>query len=216
MHIQNEIINQRNLCRHAQGHHNVAGEKDYESYQKEEYEDALLTTLGEAQCEGLKSHRISDNFAKNPDLLVVSPMRRTLATASISFSDLIGSIPWVAHESLREQAGYHPCDRRRPISELRESYNNVDFSIIEHDKDPLYYHQPGRETAEHVTQRAFDFFSWLNTRTEKEIIVVTHSAFLHSMFQSVVETDLLAEGDRCGVFANCEMKSYRIDSVCER
>ena len=157
---------------------------------------------------------MSENFAKQPDLLVVSPMRRTLATASIGFGDLIGSMPWVAHESLREQAGYHPCDRRRPISELRESYNHVDFSLIQHNKDPLYYHQPGRETAENVTERAFDFFKWLDSRTEKEIVVVTHSAFLHSMFKSVVEIDLLTEGDRCGIFANCEMKSYHVDSVC--
>lgn len=202
--------------RHAQGFHNVAGEKDYESYQKEEYEDALLTPHGEAQCEDLKSHRLKGNFARSADLLVVSPMRRTLATASIAFRDLSGSIPWVAHESLREQAGYHPCDRRRPISELRESYPHVDFTIIQHDKDPLYFSQAGRESAENVTKRAFDFFTWLDSRTEKEIVVVTHSAFLHSMFKSVVETDLLGEGDRCGVFSNCEMKSYLIDSACVR
>ena len=38
------------FVRHAQGHHNVAGEADWEEYKSEKYEDATLSELGERQC----------------------------------------------------------------------------------------------------------------------------------------------------------------------
>lgn len=191
--------------------HNVAGEKNYEAYKLEEFEDAHLTPEGDAQCEAFIEKYSQNTVETSADLLVVSPMRRTLSTATQCFPELVGKVRWLAHEMIREMAGGHPCDRRRPISEHRESYPHVDFAQVENNEDPLYYLTGGdRETEESVTARAHVFFKWLETRSEKEIVVVTHSAFLRNIFNTVLQVNLDHEEKRCGVFRNCEMKSYHI------
>lgn len=196
--------------RHAQGFHNVAGEADYAAYQKEEFEDSLVTPLGDSQCESLNVSCKENNSVKNVELLLVSPMRRTLATATQSFPGFIDVIPWMANELLREMSGSHPCDRRRPILELKSLFPHVDFSLTVHNEDPLYFSQVGRESQESVTKRQRDFFTWLAARSEGEILVVSHSAYFHNMFANVLDADLALEGGKCGVFKNCEMKSYCI------
>lgn len=196
------------LARHAQGFHNVAGEEDYEAYKKEEFEDAFITPVGESQCNDLHAKCVENGAVKCADLLVVSPMRRTLATATKCFPDFMGKIPWLANEDLREQAGYHPCDRRRPISEHRVSYPHVDFCLTTDNEDPLYFAQVGRETAEHVSKRQNSFLHWLESRPEREILIVTHSAYLHNLFDNLLEVDIAQEEGKLGVFKNCEMKSY--------
>jgi broad specificity phosphatase PhoE len=196
------------FVRHAQGHHNVAGE--LEQYKSEEFEDALLTIKGEKQCHDLSASAVN---GKNADLVVVSPMRRCLATASLSFPNHVGKIPWIAHESIREQSGLHPCDRRMPISQHKVDFSHVNFDFIEHDTDQLYHKYEGREDHDNVTKRCFEFFDWLTTREEKEIIVVTHSAYLRHMFEQIIEVkETLKEEEkgRYGCFHNCEMKSYII------
>ena len=191
------------LVRHAQGEHNVAGEEDYTFYQKEEYADAALTNKGVKQCQSLAAiHGIT-----TAELLVVSPMTRTLQTATISFPSLVGKFPWLALESVREQSGFHPCDRRRTVSEYTTEFQHVDFSLVGDDEDPLYHlHANEREPDMHVAERSRQFFSWLRHRKEKEIIVVTHSAFLRHTFSNVVDAE---EDDT--QFANCELRSYVID-----
>jgi broad specificity phosphatase PhoE len=189
----------------------VAGEIDHEAYKSEEFEDAHLTEKGEAQCESLNVSCLEELTVKNAELLVVSPMRRTLATATKCFPTLVGKIPFLAHESIREQTGEHPCDRRRPITEHSVSYPHVDFSIIKDDEDPLYFKSIERESNESLALRAHDFFDWLAIRQETNIIVVTHSAFLRNTFNLVLDLDLELEDDeRSGAFKNCEMKSYMI------
>jgi broad specificity phosphatase PhoE len=169
-----------------------------------------VTPLGDSQCESLNKCCNEKNSVKNVELLLVSPMRRTLATATQSFPGFIDGIPWMANELLREMSGSHPCDRRRPISELKSLYPHVDFSLTVDNEDPLYYAQVGRESPESVTKRQRDFFSWLATRGEGEILVVSHSAYFHNMFKNVLDADLAIEHGRCGVFKNCEMKSYYV------
>ena len=164
--------------------------------------------MGESQCNELHAQCKENGAVKNADLLVVSPMRRTLATATKCFPDFMSKIPWMANEDLREQAGYHPCDRRRPISEHRASYPHVDFSLATNDSDPLYFAQVGRETSEQVSRRQNNFLHWLGSRPEREILIVTHSAYLHNLFDNLLEVDIAQEEGKSGVFRNCEMKSY--------
>jgi broad specificity phosphatase PhoE len=192
------------LVRHAQGEHNVAGEEDYSYYQDEAYADAALTDKGVKQCQSLASiHEIT-----TAELLVVSPMTRTLQTATISFPSLVGKCPWLALESVREQSGFHPCDRRRPVSEYKTEFQHVDFGLVGDDEDPLYHlHAGEREPDMHVAERSSQFFAWLRQRPEKEIVVVTHSAFLRHTFSNVLD----AEEDDNTQFANCELRSYVVD-----
>ena len=73
------------------------------------------------------------------ELIVTSVLRRCLQTSSLCFPELKNKIPWVATELCREQAGQHPCDRRRPLSEtMADIAYNPSFQEITSENDPLY------------------------------------------------------------------------------
>ncbi|CAI0464118.1 unnamed protein product, partial [Linum tenue] len=67
--------------RHAQGVHNVEGDKDYNMYMSEELFDARLTPLGWQQVENLRKHVRGIGLDKKIELVVVSPLLRTMQTA---------------------------------------------------------------------------------------------------------------------------------------
>ncbi|KAI3925566.1 hypothetical protein MKW98_001420 [Papaver atlanticum] len=224
------------LVRHAQGVHNVEGEKDFSAYKSEEFFDAQLTPLGWEQVDNLHKHVHECALDKKVELVIVSPLLRTLQTAVGSFGpggdadgtyvtplmvanakysnrsaiSSLTSPPFVAVELCREQLGVHPCDRRRSISEYRTIFPAIDFSLIEDEEDVLW-EADARESRKAVAARGMKFINWLWTRKEKEIAVVTHSAFL-------LQT-LGAFGDDChpmvqkeihNRFANCELRSVVI------
>ncbi|KAL8233795.1 hypothetical protein R6Q59_019895 [Mikania micrantha] len=64
------------LVRHAQGVHNVAGEKDHSAYMSEELFDAHLTPLGWKQVDNLRKHVHASGLSKKVELVVVSPLLR--------------------------------------------------------------------------------------------------------------------------------------------
>ena len=128
------------FVRHAEGHHNVAGEVDFEAYKNEEFEDAMLSDLGHDQCKNLAEiQRKFSNTEGRVELVVTSVLRRCLQTSTLSFPSLIGKVPWVATELCREQTGLHPCDRRVPLQQSKKDFTHVDFSQIVSEEDPLYY-----------------------------------------------------------------------------
>ncbi|KAJ3679794.1 hypothetical protein LUZ60_016072 [Juncus effusus] len=69
------------LVRHAQGIHNVAGDKDDSAYLSEEFFDADLTLLGWEQAGNLKKHVKSSGLDKKIELVITSPLLRTMQTA---------------------------------------------------------------------------------------------------------------------------------------
>jgi broad specificity phosphatase PhoE len=191
------------VVRHAEGTHNV--NQDYKDMSKHGI-DARLTDKGKEQCHRLASSSSTcptmSQVLKGTELVVTSPLTRCLQTALLSFPTLTENprIPFVALESIRETVNY-ACDRRRPISELLSlesssstclemDANRVNFEEIQHDHDHLWdsYEQrlgsssssQARESAElhRVADRARDFFTWIRDRSEQEMIVCTHSAFL--------------------------------------
>lgn len=214
------------FVRHAEGEHNVAGQVPG-GYLREDLEDAILTDLGDRQCQELHSKVFHWHVptaaeeqaavAKDPhlqqhpihpsraDLLVVSPLNRALSTASQSFEWLQGRIPWVALECVRETTGLHPCDRRKHIGEHIIGYPHVGFDLIEHEEDILYpQFKTKREPMDHVVSRGQEFIQWLRGRTEDNIIVVTHSSFLQYFFLGVVGVS----EEEFKWFENCELRSF--------
>ena len=128
------------FIRHAEGEHNVAGEANYLEYLKVNYQDAELSLYGEKQCRSL-CEKIDESYPlldDEVDLLVVSPLLRTLQTASFVFPHLMSKVKWIALECIREQTGLHPCDQRKDIKIRSKEYPLVDFSQIVSDTDPLY------------------------------------------------------------------------------
>ncbi|KAL5162689.1 Phosphoglycerate mutase-like protein 1 [Glycine soja] len=69
------------LVRHAQGIHNVEGDKNYNAYINPDYFDAHLTPLGWQQVDNLRKHVRDSGLINTIDLVIASPMMRTLQTA---------------------------------------------------------------------------------------------------------------------------------------
>ncbi|KAK9270525.1 hypothetical protein L1049_026106 [Liquidambar formosana] len=69
------------LVRHAQGIHNVDGEKDHSAYLCQEFFDAQLTPLGWQQVDNLHKHVHACGLSKKIDLVIASPLLRTMQTA---------------------------------------------------------------------------------------------------------------------------------------
>ncbi|KAL9263172.1 Phosphoglycerate mutase-like protein [Drosera capensis] len=224
------------LVRHAQGVHNIEGDKNYKAYMKPEYFDAPLTPLGWQQVENLRKHVHDSGLFKSIELVVTSPLLRTMQTAvgvfggegytdgmtvlplmvaNAGFSErsAISSFncpPVVAVELCREHLGVHPCDQRRSMSEYQYLFPAIDFSQIESDEDILWKANV-RETKAEVAARGLEFMNWLCTREEREIAVVTHSGFLfHTLSQFGNDSNPLIKDEICKHFANCELRSMVI------
>nr|DAD22209.1 TPA_asm: hypothetical protein HUJ06_023672 [Nelumbo nucifera] len=69
------------LVRHAQGIHNVEGEKNSKAYLSPELFDAHLTPLGWQQVDNLHKHVHASGLIKRIDLVITSPLLRTMQTA---------------------------------------------------------------------------------------------------------------------------------------
>ena len=83
----------------------------------------------------LRTH-LRDNLplAENIDLIVVSPMRRTIQTALYALSWLVQrGVPVVARAEWQENSD-KPCDTGSDPAALVKEFPGVDFSMV----DPLY------------------------------------------------------------------------------
>lgn len=69
------------VVRHGQGYHNVAGNVDLKNYESWDFVDASLTELGWRQTEALHEHLVKTHIRNHVELVVVSPLLRTLQTA---------------------------------------------------------------------------------------------------------------------------------------
>ncbi|CAA2970114.1 Hypothetical predicted protein [Olea europaea subsp. europaea] len=224
------------LVRHAQGTHNVEGDKNYKAYMSPEYFDANLTQLGWQQVDNLRRHVLESGLLKKVELVVTSPLLRTMQTAVGVFGGgdytdrmdilplmvanagnseraAISSLncpPILAVELCREHLGIHPCDKRRSVSEYQCLFPAVDFSLIESDEDALWKVDV-RETKEELAARGMNFLIWLLSRKEKEIAVVTHSGFLyHTLAAFGNDCHPLVKREISKHFANCELRSLII------
>ncbi|KAK9287015.1 hypothetical protein L1049_015423 [Liquidambar formosana] len=224
------------LVRHAQGIHNVEGDKNYKAYMSPDFFDAHLTQLGWNQVVNLRKHVHASGLSKRIDLVITSPLLRTLQTAVGVFGgegytdrmdvlplmvanagnsnrSAISSLncpPIIAVELCREHLGVHPCDRRRNISDYQFLFPAIDFSLIESDEDILWEANV-RETKEELAARGMKFMNWLWTRKEKEIAIVTHSGFLfHTLSAFGNDCHPSVKKEICKHFANCELRSMVI------
>jgi broad specificity phosphatase PhoE len=144
------------------------------------------------------------------DVVLVSPLTRTLETATLMFP--AGTTPppprFVAVELCREAHGGHPCDQRRPISVIRPEFPHVDFSGVETDEDT--WHNPDRrETVREVSNRCDKFLAVLRARPERNLVVVSHGVFLETLLNrcGLTCTDESIKNRR---FENAEMRSVVI------
>jgi broad specificity phosphatase PhoE len=187
--------------RHGQGYHNLlyvvlkdAGNPIQDIYHPDpqvnpflrpEIVDAPLTEHGRAQCARQQQHAASN---LRPELLIVSPLHRAIQTAQITFADFRDKIPFVAHESCREELGLLRCNQRRPLSETIREFPDVDFSLITSGEQDTLFDPSARECPKKKSLRIYSFLvDFLRHRPEKEIAVVGHSAWLFNMCHTVLD-----------------------------
>lgn len=138
--------------------------------------DPKLTPLGERQCAQLRK-----DFPRHQpiDLLVCSPLRRTVYTTFLSFQpEIERGLKVIALPELQE-VGAWPCDTGSDIEVLKKELEGkpVDLSRIPDD----WNSKRGEWSPMHdvVMKRASKVRQWLKARPEKNIVVVTHGGLVH-------------------------------------
>ncbi|KAI1055886.1 hypothetical protein LB506_009169 [Fusarium annulatum] len=170
------------ILRHGQALHNV--ERGYP------HRDPPLTDLGTRQA-----RNVQQTITIQPDLIIVSPMTRTIQTMYIVFRYLLHSTktPVQVWPDLRE-AHDATCNKGISRKELADTFPNLDFSACP-EKWDFPPHTPDDATvrAERVRRRLKDV---ARTGGYKNIMLVTHRGI----------AAFLVQGDR---FSVCEHRSYR-------
>ena len=188
------------FVRHGQGFHNLLADlakedgREWEQYSKTkanpyvmpEILDAPLTDKGRQQALLLRPK--IQSFANQPEMVVVSSQCRAIQTGLLAFDHLVGEIPFLAHENVRECTGVHTCDKRRPKSLQQKEFPMVDFSQVESEEDGLFL-DDRRESKPEVGERIYSFLNWMSERSEAHIGVASHSGWLMAVFNGVVECD---------------------------
>ena len=186
---------------------------------------ARLDDAGKAQAAKLQSEFAKANIKL--DVVLCSPLTRTLQTATIAFKH--SAAPIVAVECLREAYGAHPCDRRRPRSVIQGEFPKVDMTKIAKGEDPLWTEQ--RETCvcgrgaggssfaagssryrryKSVIQRAAKFVQVLRAlpATTTHIAVVSHGVFLDCLLRYCLQ---VPQGFDTSHFGNAEVRALRLE-----
>ncbi|KAK5113396.1 hypothetical protein LTR62_003496 [Meristemomyces frigidus] len=184
------------LVRHAQGFHNL-------NVANHIIHDPVLTPLGEEQCRTLAA-----NFPYHDrvEAVVASPMKRTIATALLGFSQDLQrtGTKLICLPEVQETSDL-PCDTGSSVEELREFFAGkpVDFSLVAPDWNSKKGKFAAKERA--IEARAREARRWLMRRLEKEVVVC---GYLHYF------TEDWADSNRFNGtgWANTEYRSYTFSS----
>ncbi|KAK7732513.1 hypothetical protein SLS53_008398 [Cytospora paraplurivora] len=154
--------------------------------------DPILTERGQAQAASVR-------LSRPPDLIVVSPLTRTLETAIIAFGHLFrnpnapNAVPVQIWPDLRE-CGDRPYNQGRTRAQLQARYPFLDFSECSpsgvYDN---YNERRGYRRARRVRRRLMEM-----SRTYSHIVVVSHQGFIHRLNGGSAR------------YRNCECWSYRV------
>ncbi|BDD61334.1 hypothetical protein MAP00_006382 [Monascus purpureus] len=159
--------------RHAQAIHNL-------SVANHVIPDPILTDLGNEQCRKLRE---KFPYHSDVELVVSSPLRRTIATSLQGFEPVFQSregLKLIVHPDLQETSDV-PCDTGSNPEVLREEIEKgglpVDLGLLFDGWNSKK--GPYAPTNKEIKNRARAARRWLKARPEKVIVVVTHGGFLH-------------------------------------
>ncbi len=156
--------------------------------------DPVLTPFGEEQCRNLAREF---PYHKSIDLLVTSPLRRTIYTTLLGFRpEIERGMTVIALPEVQETADV-PCDTGSDVDMLKDEMKAkpVDLSRVTEG----WNSKKGRwaPTAGALEHRAREARQWLKARPEKEIVVVTHGGLLHYLTEDWTDYNK-AMGMGCG------------------
>ena len=160
------------LIRHGHSLHNELFHKiGVKAFRIPQTIDAPLTNEGH-----LQSIELGQSWPKKREieLVLVSPLTRTLDTAMNIFGDT--DIPMISEEFLREYPiGEDTCNKRSSLTLLKNKYPRIDFNLIS-DGDTLWTSEY-RETIDELEQRLDKMVKYLQNRKEINIAIVGHSSY---------------------------------------
>ncbi|KAF4636911.1 hypothetical protein G7Y89_g1174 [Cudoniella acicularis] len=172
------------LVRHAQGEHNIS---EISPTGNSFVKDPNLTEFGRSQCKELRESFL---YHDEVQIVMASPLRRTIQTAVTSFSPVLSrpEVPFLL-VPLAQEISAKPCDVGTDPEKLAAAMDmvladvdtefdptRIDFSFLEsgwNSKTGLY-----EASLKAVELRAAALRRWLWKRPETSIILVTHGAFL--------------------------------------
>ena len=166
-------MNYNLICiRHGEATHNTLynkiGKKAF--FDKNHY-DTELTEKGYNQA-----IELGKNWNQNIDLVIVSPLKRTLQTAVNIFKNI--DCPIIALDSLKEYPqGLHTCNKRSDKKVLQDLYPRVDFSVLDSEKDEMWC-DITLETIEELLERINQMYDFIEKRKEMNIVLVGHNGFI--------------------------------------
>ena len=148
--------------------------------------DAPLSDNGSSQA--LELHSSISELSKKVDLIICSPLTRAIDTMKIAFPNI--SCPVIITPLVRER-GDKTCDIGKPLSVLREKYPNYNFIHFNNEywwtcnqNSPF---ELVKETSEHLKKRQLDFIKFLNTTSEKVVVIFTHGKFIKSLLKKKMQ-----------------------------
>lgn len=153
------------------------------------------------------------------DLLIVSPLQRTLQTAQILFPKKYSDLSYkniVSLECCRERYGRHYCDKRRSNAELARVHPEIDFRLDSEEDELWTKMSDQREEFPSLKERVEKLLKWISEREENRIAVVTHSTVLFYLWNLFFEVENQAkerdhkENVRRGWFEPCESRVVNV------
>ncbi|KAI0840695.1 phosphoglycerate mutase-like protein [Hypoxylon sp. FL0890] len=186
------------LTRHAQAEHNV--DLDYS------IPDAPLTSLGKKQAASLA--RLIPELQKEADVIISSPLRRTLQTTYLGWAPAIEQLGGLKNVVLLPQAqecNALPCDTgsAREVLEKDPEFAVFDLTPL----TPDWNSKKGfwAPTKEALYNRARWVRKFLRDRPEKNIVLVSHGDILRQI------TSHPATGPSTYPWKNAEVRIFEFD-----
>lgn len=172
--------------RHGTALHNI----NFKTMGHKAYTSVRDTPLVE---QGIKdAHYLENTWDKIYDieLVVVSPLSRTLHTADIIFKNC--KIPTIVLDQLKEYPQSNEiCNFRNSKSNLKQIYPSMDFTYIQYENDNEWCDTalPTDIDIKKLKERIYEFKKWISKRPEKTIAVVGHSSYFNMLINGHVDCE---------------------------
>ncbi|KAJ0410941.1 hypothetical protein ATCC90586_004294 [Pythium insidiosum] len=181
------------FLRHGEAQHNAdkarVGDEEWTNHLQfqADYTDAALTSKGiqQAKDAGQMLKEEIEQRGLQLDLVVVSPLDRTLNTYEHAFADIPVDAPVISLEIARETLGVCTCDRRLAMAPKRAAHPRVDFRLVKDEHDE-WWTRDHRESDQEIEARAAELMRYLlEERPERRIAVISHSGFIRGSLRAL-------------------------------
>ena len=185
------MVKSLHCIRHGTSEHNVRyKEVGYIAFN--EKMDTKLVDTGIIESINLG---ITWNERDNIDLVIVSPLSRTLETCYNIFKNTTTNI--VVLDDLIEYPQHSEiCNKREKKTIIKELYPTFDFSQLPETRE---WDSSKSETYEELKQRSNNIKQWILNRPEKNICVIAHCSFLLAFMNDNITKEQIEEICETGI-----------------